>query len=143
MLDVGSNAGLYDQRLALEWVKANIHRFGGNPQAVTVIGESAGAGAIVTQLTAFGGIDHTSPFQKAIIQSPYIPPAEDAAAYSILYDKFLAAGSLSSYAEARTRTSAEIQAINVAMIGAAAFSSTVFGTSPSFPLPSLSPPTLN
>ncbi|ESK89899.1 extracellular triacylglycerol lipase precursor [Moniliophthora roreri MCA 2997] len=40
------NLGLKDPLVALEWVKENIDAFGGNPQEVTVFGESAGARAI-------------------------------------------------------------------------------------------------
>lgn len=37
-----SNAGLYDQRLATEWVAQYIHLFGGDAGQITIMGESAG-----------------------------------------------------------------------------------------------------
>ena len=127
MWDVASNAGLYDQRLALEWVRFNIHRFGGDHTKVTVIGESAGGGSIMAHLSAFGGIDGSSPFQRAIIQSPAIKPATTAARYSQVFEQFTRIANVTGYAQARELSSEQLQTINGQMAAESAFADTVFG----------------
>ncbi|KAL1859819.1 hypothetical protein Daus18300_009409 [Diaporthe australafricana] len=63
------NLGLYDQRVALEWVQKYIGLFGGDAARVTAIGESAGATSVLHHITAYGG-EGSLPFAQGIIQSP-------------------------------------------------------------------------
>jgi carboxylesterase type B len=66
--DGALNAGLLDQRLGLEWVQNSIHLFGGSAEKVTVIGESAGGGAILMQTAAYAGRNGSAPFSQVILR---------------------------------------------------------------------------
>jgi para-nitrobenzyl esterase len=61
-----ANLGLLDIREAIRWVKQNIQAFGGDPENLTLVGQSAGGDAIANLMIAEGTADL---FQRVIIQS--------------------------------------------------------------------------
>lgn len=81
MGDAAGNFGALDQQLAMKWVKDNIEAFGGNPDNITIFGESAGGMSVGVQLLMPGSANL---FDKAIMQSgpfltgPLLKTAENA-----------------------------------------------------------------
>lgn len=60
------NAGMFDQLMALDWVQRNIRNFGGDPNNVTLFGESAGSVSVSMHLLSPLS---RSKFSRAIMQS--------------------------------------------------------------------------
>ncbi|MGX5802653.1 carboxylesterase/lipase family protein [Bradyrhizobium sp. Arg314] len=78
-----ANVGLLDLVEALRWIRRNIAAFGGDPQNVTIFGESGGGGKVscLMAMPAAAGL-----FQKAIVQSGsqlHVRSREDAMADTV------------------------------------------------------------
>ncbi|PFH48027.1 hypothetical protein AMATHDRAFT_76935 [Amanita thiersii Skay4041] len=67
------NLGLHDQRLALRWVKKYISTFGGDPNRVTIWGQSGGAMSVAMQMLTNGG-DNEGLFHGAFMLSGGVIP---------------------------------------------------------------------
>ena len=70
---MNGNVGVWDSLAAIEWTKKYIHKFGGDPDRITAIGQSAGA-AILTWLLLSNGGNLSLPFDQAMISSPALAP---------------------------------------------------------------------
>ena len=67
--DASGNYGLMDMVASLEWVRDNIETFGGDPGRVTIFGESAGAGAVMSVMLM---PQSEGLFHRAIAQSNWV-----------------------------------------------------------------------
>ncbi|KAJ8673191.1 hypothetical protein QAD02_004453 [Eretmocerus hayati] len=85
------NQGLKDQLLALQWVKDNIASFGGNPEQITIFGESAGgiSSHYLTQSPLAQGLYSKAIFQSGVTFSPWALPRPDPKQFAYLISSFL------------------------------------------------------
>lgn len=80
------NYGIWDQRTALQWIKTNIMDYGGNPETITVFGESAGGTSV--NVLAMSPLN-MGLFQRVIIQSGTIVGPTDNRTNAILTSKLI------------------------------------------------------
>ncbi|VDP35839.1 unnamed protein product [Schistosoma curassoni] len=71
------NMGLWDQRLAMKWIKDHIENFGGDPHRITLFGESAGAVSVSTHVVSPWSHSY---YNNAIMQSEILD------AHDTMYD---------------------------------------------------------
>ncbi|MCG6922742.1 MAG: carboxylesterase family protein [Acidobacteria bacterium] len=127
--DAVGNYGMLDQQAALRWVNANIRKFGGDPERVTIAGQSAGGRSTCMQLVSptnkglFAGAVHQSGSCSAV------PLAEDEERGT----KFAEALGCTDPATAATCLRAKSAADILATQDKVSISTTVFG-SKHFPL---------
>jgi len=129
---VAGNYGLLDQIAALQWIRKNISAFGGDPDQITLFGESAGAAAISLLMLSpqAKGLFHRAIMQSATATTlPYIMPlANGSYAQARETGRKLAAGlkcdkGKDTLAAMRAKTPAEIMAAARSPLDDIAFSS--------------------
>ena len=67
--DAPSNFGSLDQKAGLEWVVRNIANFGGDPNAITIAGQSAGGASVMSQLAC---AENEGKISRALVMSGMI-----------------------------------------------------------------------
>jgi cholinesterase len=124
-----ANAGLLDQRFALEWIQSHISRFGGDPNRVTTMGEPAGGASIMHQITAYGGMKGSVPFQQAILRSAAWLPIPSSSEQESIFQSFLDTAGVSTLQEVRDLSTEALQLVNYKMVGEGPHGDFVFSKS--------------
>lgn len=84
---------------------------------MTIIGESAGGGSVMHQITAYGGLKGPVPFHQAIVQSPGFQMTPSAYHEESIFQDFLTTAGVGTLQEARGLTSDQLQLANWKIVG--------------------------
>jgi carboxylesterase type B len=118
-------------------VQKLISRFGGDPDQVTVLGESAGGSSIEHQITAYGGVglESKAPFKRGIIQSPAFNPnptnsfQEDGYHNVLQYASVVTGNNITTLNELRGLTAEQLYLVNSIAVELSPFGTYPFGPS--------------
>lgn len=111
-----TNFGNLDQQAGLKWVYENIDAFGGDPENITIAGQSAGGGSVFTQLACEANRPYIrrAIIMSAMIRGPFenggrtlgnpMPLAEAEQLGKLLFEEL----GVTTLAEARKKSSAEV-----------------------------------
>ena len=96
------------------------------------MGESAGGGSIMHQITAYGGRGKKSkaPFQQAIIQSGAFLPVPGLERQESIYEKFLKVAGVQTLNQARDLSTEKLQFTNAKLVGESAYGDFTFSEYP-------------
>ena len=122
-----TNAGLADQVAALRWVREAIGAFGGDPDDVTVFGESAGGASVVALLATPATQDL---FRRAWAMSPSIPQLRSAERGREAQEALLAAAGVGTRAELAELPIDAVMAAQAQVLSDASLALTAFSPTP-------------
>ncbi|KAL5313134.1 hypothetical protein ACEPPN_018867 [Leptodophora sp. 'Broadleaf-Isolate-01'] len=110
------NVGLKDQRKVFQWVQRHISKFGGDPNHVTIGGDSAGAASVDLHLSAYNGRDdglfHAAAAESQSFGIQYTIEGSQYQ-YDALVSRTWCNGTVDTLACLRKLSAAEIQAVNI------------------------------
>jgi para-nitrobenzyl esterase len=111
-LDASGNYGLLDMIKALEWIRDNIKAFGGDPQRVTLTGQSAGAMDVLALLIApkAKGLFQRAMAQSGVARTSTVAEA-DLMSRSVIEQLLVADGTAKTHAQADAATTGMTMAV--------------------------------
>lgn len=112
------NLALQDQSAGLVWIKNNVDRFGGDPDRITIMGESAGSTSVMFHMISPGS---KGLFQRAIAQSGAVNLARTPEQAAKITKRFMELAGVENVAELRALSARRIVELEKELVDDAGF----------------------